>query len=182
MALSLAELTHVYTTSGGPYHFTAILAPSDSAPFWSYLTGWFAVAGWWALTGTTGSLAGQLITGAWAISRPDYEIARYQIYVVYLGYIAIACLLNTYGSRLLPSLNQAAIIWSLAGAAVIAVTCLACSSGDYQPASFVFGEYINETGWNNGVAWILGLLQSAFGLVGVDGVSHMVEGEQAYVE
>jgi hypothetical protein len=62
---------------------------------------------------------------------------------------------------------------SLAGAAVIAVTCLACSSGDYQSGDFVFATYINETGWNNGVAWILGLLQSSFGLTGYDAVSHV---------
>jgi len=94
---------------------------------------------------------------------------------VYVGYTILACILNIYGLRLLPLLNKAAISWSLAGAATIAIVCLACQSGHYQPASFVFGSYINETGWNNGVAWILGLLQSSFGLTAYDAVSHMVE-------
>ena len=47
------------------------------------------------------------------------------------------------------------------GALVVIITCLARSSGQYQPAEFVFANYVNETGWNDGVAWILGLLQSA---------------------
>lgn len=83
--------------------------------------------------------------------------------------------LNIWGVRLLPLINKAAITWSLAGAGTICIVCLACASGNYQPGSFVFGKYINETGWNGGVAWILGLLQSSFGLTAYDAVSHMVE-------
>jgi choline transport protein len=51
---------------------------------------------------------------------------------------------------------------SLTGAVVIIITCLARAAPNFEPGSFVFGEYINETGWNNGVAWILGLLQSKY--------------------
>lgn len=40
----VAEICHVYCTSGGPYHWSFILAPAHSAPFISYLTGWFACA------------------------------------------------------------------------------------------------------------------------------------------
>lgn len=63
----------------------------------------------------------------------------------------------------------------MVGAVVIAIVCLACSSGDYNPPKEVFGGFINETGWVNGVSWILGLLQSSFGLTAYDAVSHMVE-------
>lgn len=34
--------------------------------------------------------------------------------------------------------------------------------------SFVFGSFINTTGWNDGAAWLLGLLQGAFTLVAYD--------------
>jgi amino acid transporter len=55
----------------------------------------------------------------------------------------------------------------------------------------VFAEFVNETGvrllltgheslltseqWPDGIAFILGLLQSTFGLTGFDAISHMVE-------
>ena len=64
---------------------------------------------------------------------------------------------------------------SLTGAVVIIIVCLATASPNFQSGDFVFRTYINESGWNNGVAWILGLLQSSFGLTGYDAVSHMVE-------
>jgi len=79
----------------------------------------------------------------------------------------------------------------MTGAVIIIITCLSCASPNFQSADFVFTRYINDVGWNNGVAWILGLLQStpppifhvcretlisgSFGLTGYDAVSHMVE-------
>lgn len=49
---------------------------------------------------------------------------------------------------------------------MIIITCLSCSSGNYQSGDFVFRSFINETGWPDGVAWLLGLLQASFGLTG----------------
>ncbi|GAA5938478.1 hypothetical protein JCM10213_003305 [Rhodosporidiobolus nylandii] len=178
LAASLAEIVHVYPTTGGPYHWAAILSPSHLAPIISYYTGWLACAGWITLTATTGSLAGSLVLGAYALAHPGFEAQPYQTFVIFTGFILLALLINIYLPRLLPLINSAALTWSLAGAFTIVIVCLACSGArgnDYQPARFVFGEYLNEVGWNDGVAWILGLLQSAFGLVGVDALSHMVE-------
>ena len=33
----------------------------------------------------------------------------------------------------------------------------------FQSASFVFGGWINQTGWSDGVTWFIGLVQSAYG-------------------
>ncbi|KAM0755145.1 amino acid transporter [Meredithblackwellia eburnea MCA 4105] len=174
-ALSMAEMAHVYPSSGGQYHWSALLSPPDWAPIVSWITGWFCVAGWWALTATAGSLAGSLITGMIALNNPNYEPQRWQIFLIYTGYTLAAMCLNIWGIKLLPAINKAAITWSLAGAATICIVCLACSSGNYQSGKFVFATYINETGWNGGVAWILGLLQASFGLIAYDAVAHMVE-------
>ncbi|ORY34978.1 amino acid permease-domain-containing protein [Naematelia encephala] len=175
MAASMAEICHVYPTAGGQYHWSAILATERTAPAISWICGWFATAGWVALVATAGSLAGQLITGIIALMHPNYTVERYQIFLIYLGYELGACVLNIFALPLLPLLNKAAIFWSLAGAVIIIITCLSCASPNFQSGDFVFRTYINETGWNDGVAWILGLLQSSFGLTGYDAVSHMVE-------
>ncbi|RSH87903.1 uncharacterized protein EHS24_000421 [Apiotrichum porosum] len=176
MAASMAEICHVYPTSGGQYHWAAILATPKHAPWISWVCGWFAVCGWIALVGSAGSLAGSLITGAISLNLGDsYEVQNWHVFLIYVGYILIATFLNIWCLPILPRLNQMAIFWSLTGAVVIIITCLACSSGDFASPKFVFTEFINETGWPDGVAWILGLLQSCFGLTGYDAVSHMVE-------
>ncbi|KAK0522792.1 hypothetical protein OC842_006363 [Tilletia horrida] len=79
---------------------------------------------------------------------------------------------------LLDPLNRFSICWSLIGALIICVTCLARASegpSRFQSGRFVFRQLINQTGWPDGVAWMLGLLQSTFGLTASDGVSHMSE-------
>ena len=57
----------------------------------------------------------------------------------------------------------------------VIIAILSTARGHYQPASFVFATFQNETGWPAGVAFILGLLQSTFGLTGFDAISHMIE-------
>lgn len=42
-------------------------------------------------------------------------------------------------------------------------------------ADYVFTDFSNETGWSDGMAWIMGLLQSALSLIGFDVVLHMTE-------
>jgi len=175
LSASLAEICHIYPTSGGPYHWSAVLSPPGWAPLISWICGWFAVTGWWALVATAGSLAGSLITGIIALLHPNYVLQRWHIFLIFEVWMLGAFLINTFGVRLLPGINRAALTWSIIGVVVISITCLACASPKYESAKFVFGGYVNEVGWNNGIAWILGLLQSAFGLTGFDAVSHIVE-------
>ncbi|CDU26232.1 related to Choline permease [Sporisorium scitamineum] len=174
-ALSMAEICHVYPTTGGQYHWSFCLAPSRYRYAIAYFTGWIAVAGWVALTATASSLAGQFIVGIIALMHEDYKQKPWHIFLVYVVFSLGAWLINAFGVRILDSLNRVAMIWSLVGAVVIMITCLARASSDYQDAKFVFGKFVNETGWNNGVAWILGLLQAAFSLIGSDGATHMVD-------
>lgn len=68
---------------------------------------------------------------------------------------------------------MATVCWSIVGCIVISVTILATSSK--TDAEFVFENFSNTTGWSDGMAWILGLLQSALSLIGYDAVAHMVE-------
>lgn len=44
-----------------------------------------------------------------------------------------------------------------------------------QSGEFIFTSFINQTGWPDGVAWIMGLLQIQYALVGADGAAHVVD-------
>lgn len=82
---------------------------------------------------------------------------------------------NSFANVALPYVNKAAFIWSISGFAIICITVLACSSPNFASADFVFRSFINETGWPDGIAWLLGLLQGGLGLTGFDAVAHMIE-------
>lgn len=106
---------------------------------------------------------------------PNFEPQRWQQFLIYIAYTLAALAINTFLNRILPIITQAAFIWSVAGFAIISITVLACASPRYQPAEFVYGGFINDVGWPNGFAWLLGLLQGALALTGFDAVAHMIE-------
>jgi len=177
IAASLAEFLSAYPTAGGQYHWVAVISWKRYVPILSWITGWINTAGWIALTATAGLLGSQLIVGIISFMSPDYVPLRWHQFLIYIGYNLFAFFVNAFITVLLPLINKAAFIWSISGFTIIVITLLACAAPGhhYQPASFVFGNFINETGWPDGVAWLLGLLQGGFGLTGYDAVAHMIE-------
>lgn len=124
-------------------------------------------------------------------SSGSYQISEWRTYLIFVAVSTIGVLLNIFGYRILGRWNEGArkwshtgnilsyfssasiVLWSIVGCAVISITILATSSKN--DASFVFTNFTNTTGWGNGMAWILGLLQSALSLIGYDAVAHMME-------
>lgn len=173
LAASLAEFLSAYPTAGGQYHWVAVISPPRLVAPLSWVTGWINVAGWIALVATGGLLGSDLIVGIIAYENPAYESQRWHQFLIYIGYTLFAFLVNAFMNSLLPLVNKAAFIWSIAGFAVICVTALATSSPNYADGDFVFRDFINQTGWPDGIAWLLGLLQGALSLIGFDAVAHM---------
>lgn len=190
MALSMAEIAHVYPLSGGQYHWSVEYSnkPSGSPsltnfearnPYRSYLmapkgwergiayyTGWMAAAGWISVAATGSSLGANFIIGVISFWHEEYVAERYQTFLLYLAFTLGAWALNTFAVRALPNVDRFAFWWSISGIITVIIVVLAVASPNYQSAKFVFATWINETGWPNGVAFILGLLQSTFGLTG----------------
>lgn len=133
------------------------------------------MSGWIALTTSGGLLASQNIAGLIALFHPDFTLKPYQVWLIYTAWTLIAFVVNAFMNRLLPYVNRTAFIWSIGGFGIICITVLACSSPNYASAEFVFTDFINNTGWPDGIAWLLGLLQGGFGITGYDAVAHMIE-------
>ncbi|PSS18533.1 hypothetical protein M430DRAFT_101790 [Amorphotheca resinae ATCC 22711] len=175
LAASLAEFLSAYPTAGGQYHWVAAIAWKRWVPILSWITGWINVGGWIALVASGGLLGSQLIVGVITFMQPEYEARAWHQFLIYIGYNLVAFLINAFMTMTLPIITKAAFLWSIAGFVVISITVLACASPNYSSGDFVFREFINETGWPDGIAWLLGLLQAGLGLTGFDAVAHMVE-------
>ena len=106
----------------------------------------------------------------YAYIHKDYEPAAWHQFLLYIFYNVVAFLINAFWTRILPWVTQSAFIWSIAGFAIISITLLACSSPNYDSGAFVYREFLNTTGWPDGIAWLLGLLQGGLGLTGFDAV------------
>ena len=175
LAASLAEFLSAYPTAGGQYHWVQVISPARWRALLSFTTAWINTGGWIALTATGGLLGSQLVIGIIALENPSYVPQRWHQFLIYVGYNFFAFLVNACLTSALNIFNKAAIAWSIAGFTIISITVLACASPHYSSGDFVFRTFINTTGWPDGVAWLLGLLQGGLGLTGFDAVAHMIE-------
>ncbi|OAQ98965.1 hypothetical protein LLEC1_00595 [Akanthomyces lecanii] len=175
LAASLAEFLSAYPTAGGQYHWAAIVSWKRVSRGVSYVTGWISVSGWLALSAAGGLLTSQFIISIMVLLNSSYEAKPWHQFLLYTAVTLISLAINTFLTRLLPYLTKAAFFWSITGFIVISITVLACSSPQYQSASWVYGEFFNRSGWPDGIAWLLGLLQGAFALTGFDATAHMIE-------
>jgi len=152
-----------------------MISPKKWVPIISWITGWINTAGWIALTATGGLLGSQLIVGIISFMQPSYSPQRWHQFLIYIAYNIFAFCINAFLTRILPLFTKAAFTWSIAGFTIICITILSCASPNYQSGGFVYGTFINDVGWPDGMAWLLGLLQGGLGLTGFDAVAHMIE-------
>lgn len=167
LAASLAEFLSAYPTAGGQYHWAAIVSWKRWSRGISYVTGWINVSGWVALTATGGLLGSTFVVNIITLLHQDtYDPKPWHQFLIYILFTLIALIINAFLTRMLPYFTKAAFLWSLVGFVVISITILACAAPNYKSGAFVYGNFINQVGWPDGMAWLLGLLQGAFALTG----------------
>ncbi|KAL4982534.1 amino acid/polyamine transporter I [Aspergillus falconensis] len=172
IAYSLAEFLSAYPTAAGQYHWVAVSWETPKL-FLSWLTGWFNVAAWICLTATASLFGSQLVMNVVVLVHPSFNVQRWQLFLVYISSITLAFLVNAFWNSVLAALNKIALLLSICGFLLILVVALACATPDYNSASFVFTDFINKSGWNDGVAWLLGLLQGSLCLIGFHGTKEI---------
>ena len=123
---------------------------------------------------TNNFFGANFILGQANLCFPEYTIQRWHtVLVTYL--IAIMCsLVNVYCPHLLDRISRYILAWNILSFAIVIITILA-TNDHKQPASFVFTEFQNATGFSTGFAAILGLLQSAFGMCCYEAPAHLTE-------
>lgn len=73
IALSLAELCHIFPTSGGQYHWAYTMTPPKWRRGVAYTAGWLGVAGWTALAASAPLYAGSTVVGLIGIYHPEHR-------------------------------------------------------------------------------------------------------------
>ncbi|KAJ4244554.1 hypothetical protein NW762_014409 [Fusarium torreyae] len=174
LAASLGELAAIWPTAGGQYHFMYALCTQRWKRCTSFFVGWTNIAGWLTIVTTQAFFAAQLISAAAVVaSNGSYEATAWKTYLFFLAIISFGTAGNIWGNRILGRWNDLALYWSILAVVIISIILLSLS--EKSNARQVFTEFNNETGWPDGLAWILGLLQSALSLIGFDVVLHLTE-------
>ncbi|KAH6888457.1 amino acid/polyamine transporter I [Thelonectria olida] len=184
VAVSLGELCSSMPATLGQAFWVYRLWNTPTGRFVSYLCAWINTFGWWALTASAIAFMNNFLLGMKIMFDNDWLGATegWVQFLLYLGITLVFTLFNLVACRkdkVLPLFNDFVGLGFFALFFVISVTLLVYTgtkSGlQFQPASFVFGKWINETGWSDGVTWFLGLVQAAYGLTAFDAIIHMTE-------
>jgi amino acid transporter len=140
-------------------------------------TGWFNLVGQISVTASIDYGAAVFTTALlnlWFPSVVDTETPT--IFIVYTVIIALHIALNLLNVNLLAQLNTISAWWHMIGVVVVVLAVVP----EHQPASFVFTETINNSGFSGeGIGFLfvfgIGLLMAQYTITGYDASAHMSE-------
>jgi amino acid permease (GABA permease) len=173
VGLAMAEVCSSFPTAGGLYYWSAKLAPSNGAA-WSWFTGWFNFLGQVAVTagidfGAAFFLNALLDLQFGFSATPGHTILLFGLILL------VHALLNSVGVKLVAKLNDISVWWHIVGVVFIVIV-LAVVPDHHQSAGFVFGHFVNNTGWSSTFyVALLGLLLAQYTFTGYDASAHMTE-------
>lgn len=174
VAISLGELASAFPNAGGQYYWAAQLAPENIRRTISFIVG---IVGWIASVFTTASVVlviPQQAIGMMILSNPDMVSQRWMVFIGFQLTNIFVFFFNCIG-RFLPFMSQCVLFMSLSTITIIFISILAASPTK-QPASFVFGEFINLSGWSSGgIALLTGAIGVNWGFSCLDAVTHLAE-------
>ena len=173
VGLAMAEVCSSYPTAGGLYYWSAKLGGKNSAG-WSWFTGWFNLLGQIAVT------AGIDFGLAFFSTALFHQLFNYPTdppWIILLFGIALFLhgLLNTFGVGLVARLNDISVWWHVLGVVII-VGVLFFVPVHHQSVSFIFTQFVNNTGFGSGFyVFLIGLLLAQYTFTGYDASAHMTE-------
>ncbi|EEU43558.1 uncharacterized protein NECHADRAFT_45162 [Fusarium vanettenii 77-13-4] len=174
IALGLAELASAFPSSGGQYHYVAMLSTERYRDPLAFGVGWISVLGWLFTTASTTVFCSQTSLILASLYHPDFVWKPWQVWLIYVLITVISCLIIVLLPRWIPTAERVFLFSSLLGLLVAFITILA-SSEHKQPAAIVFTEWVNVTGWPDGLAFLLATGQAMYGFLGLDGATHISE-------
>ncbi|CAF0862368.1 unnamed protein product, partial [Didymodactylos carnosus] len=172
---AMAEICSANPTSGGLYFWTAILVPESYKPFASWITGWFNLIGQFAVTAAIDFGLSLLIGSVISVGSNNKILPKPRLIIlIHLIVILSHGVSNSLGPRSLRYITYISTWWQVF-APLIVTLALFIGPKYRQPGTFIFTHFVNQTGWSNTYAILIGLLQAQYTISGFDASAHMTE-------
>ncbi|CAF1378195.1 unnamed protein product [Rotaria sordida] len=177
VGLSMAEICSAYPTSGGLYFWAGILVPKRYKPIASWFTGWFNLAGQFAVTAAFDFGLGMLLASVVSVGvDSQWSPKPFHLVLIHLGLVISHGVANSIGARFFVRIAQISTWWQLLAPIIVALALLIGNKEGHLSASSIFTLFNNDTGWSNkGYVILIGLLQAQLCLCGYDASAHMTE-------
>ncbi|KAF2269050.1 amino acid transporter [Lojkania enalia] len=171
---TLAELASMAPTTGGQYHWVAMMAPKSCDNFLSYLTGWLTTLAWQASSVMTAYLVSTIIQGMVVMSRSSYIPIPWHTVLLMWAISLFAVMINSHTGRMLARFEGFILVLHLMGFFCILIPLV--YFGPHGEPSDVFATFLNFGGWpSQSLSFLIGLPTSAAILLGADSSIHMSE-------
>ncbi|RSM08331.1 hypothetical protein CEP52_004719 [Fusarium oligoseptatum] len=176
IGLSLAELSSSFPTSAGVYHWATLAA----GPKWGRITGFFA--GWINFYGWMFGLASLVQVAAnagvqlYATLASNYTSAAWHVYVAYMLVLWVSTFTVIFANRLVPYTQKIGLFLVIVGG-LVTIIVVAAMPARHASNRFVWNSFHenNLTGWDDGISFMIGVLNGAFTIGTPDAITHMAE-------
>ncbi|KAH8883545.1 amino acid transporter [Thozetella sp. PMI_491] len=173
IAVTLGEFSSAMPNAAGQFYWVARLAPECMKRPLAFNIGLLAWASAMCITASGTLILPQMILGMYSLRDPNFV---YQPWMGFVGFQITNIVIFFFNTveRFLPYFSRASMAWSVASLVIIFVAVLAASPMK-QPASFVFTDFVNFSGWNDALAVLTGLVGVNWGYSCLDACCHMAE-------
>ncbi|KAK5088586.1 hypothetical protein LTR05_002806 [Lithohypha guttulata] len=170
----LAELASAFPSSGGQYHFAFMVAPKRYRASIAFATGWLSSFAWLFTTASANLFCAQICVNLATLYKPEYAWIQWQVWLVYTGFIIACSSIVILLPRLIPK-GEIVFFWASVLGFVVSFVAILAASDTKQSASIVFTDWVNQTGWNDGTAFLLAVGQAMYGFLCTDSATHISE-------
>lgn len=169
---TMSELASMAPTSGGQYHWVAMLAPRKCSKFLSYITGWLTVGGWQGSVSSSALLTGNMVLGMAALNHDTYMPELWHGSLLFWAVMAFAVFINTLVSSALPKFEGLILVFHVLGFFAILIPLV--TLGPHGDTKEVFNTWVNNGGFQStGLSFMVGMMGNAFAFVGTDAAFHV---------
>ncbi|KAG8630210.1 hypothetical protein KVT40_001829 [Elsinoe batatas] len=164
-------------SAGGVYHWATITAGKYGRPV-GFFAGWLNFFAWMFGLASSFQIIGLQITSAYALYHPEYVPERSHVIAVYIICVWLLCAGVIVGNRILPHVETLGGVLCMAGFFVTVLVCAilpGSTGGGYATATDIWKTWSNGTGWSDGLAFCLGMLNGAYAVGTPDAISKLCE-------
>ncbi|TFY72191.1 hypothetical protein EVG20_g808 [Dentipellis fragilis] len=182
---SIAEIVSAFPTCGGLYTASAQLVPLKYRSVKcgrqvGWTVGWLNILGQVAgLASTEFGLSGMIWAAVVVAKDGNYEVTTGKVVGLFIGLLIFHGILNCLATRYLARFTTSFVFVNLGATIVIIIVLLATTPRhEMHTGSYVFGSegIVNQTGgWNDGIAFLFGLLSVQWTMTDYDATAHISE-------
>lgn len=174
IALSLGELASRYPTSAGPYYWSFQIAKKHKTIL-SFITGWVWLIGNWTITLSVNFGFASLLSATISMYHPGFEIANWQMVLIFYALCIVTFLICTFGNRFLPMVDTICAGFTAISILTILVCLSVSADAGRRNAEWALGHYDTTlSGWG-GFSFCIGLLPPAYTFSAIGMISSMAE-------